>query len=167
MIVLGRITAPFGVRGWVKVHPFGDDPLAWGTMPQWWLGVEPDWRTFDLQECAAHGSGVVAHFAGIEDRTAAEKLCGLFVAAPREALPANAGGEYYWADLIGLEVVNLVGERLGKVTDLVSTGAHEVLRVGGENGGQDKQHLLPFVAEVVRDVDLAAGTIRVDWQRDW
>ena len=168
MIVLGRITAPFGIRGWVKIHPFGDDPASWMSMPSWWLGADEKaadggWLARRLRDCAPHGKGLVAHFEGSDDRGAAEKLTGLYVGAPREALPETASDEFYWADLIGLEVVNLSDERLGHVADLLSGGAHEVLRV--RDG--DNERLLPFVAAVVKEVDLAGRRIRVDWGRDW
>jgi 16S rRNA processing protein RimM len=169
MIVLGRVSAPFGVRGWVKVQVFGDDPQAWAQMPHWWLGAEeqaPDaaWQARDLAECRAHGRGLIAHFNGIEDRNAAEALAGLYVGAPREALPKTGNNEFYWADLIGLDVVNQSGERLGRVAELVRTGAHEVLDVRDEDGSQ---RLLPFVSAVIKQVDLAGRRIRVDWGRDW
>lgn len=169
MIVLGRISAPFGVRGWVKVQVFGDDPQAWARMPCWWLGADEQasdaaWQERQLSECQTHGKGLIVRFVGIEDRSAAERLAGLYVGAPREALPETANNEFYWADLIGLDVVNKAGERLGRVAELVRTGAHEVLDVRDEAGNQ---RLLPFVAAVIKEVDLVARRIRVDWGRDW
>lgn len=166
MIVLGRIIAPFGVQGWVKVHPFGDGPDAWCGMAQWWLAAEPDaltWQPYALQEASLHGKGLVAKFVGVDGRDAAEAIDGLYVGAPREALPTNAADEYYWADLVGLEVVNKEGERLGQVASLLSSGAHEVLCV--RDGEQER--LLPFVAQVVKSVDVQGGVIRVDWGADW
>ena len=169
MIVLGRIAAPFGIRGWVKVQVFGDDPQAWAHMPHWWLGAQEQaadaaWQTRPLAECKLHGKGLVVRFEGIEDRNAAEQLGGLYVGAPREALPETAKNEFYWADLIGLDVVNQADERLGRVAELVRSGAHEVLDVRDADGSQ---RLLPFVAAVIKEVDLAGRRIRVDWGRDW
>ncbi len=169
MIVLGRITAPFGIRGWVNIQVYGDDPQAWAQMPCWWLGAEEGaadaaWQTRQLAECKPHGKGLVARFVGIEDRNAAEHLSRLYVGAPREVLPKTAKNEFYWADLIGLDVVNLAGERLGCVAELVRTGAHEVLDVRDEDGSR---RLLPFVATVIKDVDLARRRIQVDWGSDW
>lgn len=168
MIVLGRIVAPFGVKGWVKVHPFGDDPLSWREMPQWWLAENGDapesaWQPIRLAGFREHGAGLIASFEGVTDRTAAEALQGRFVGAPREALPATDEDEYYWADLVGMAVVNDAGDALGKVEALMSTGAHDVLQV--RDG--DEERLIPFVAAYVLDVDLAARVIRVDWQKDW
>lgn len=169
MIVLGRIAAPFGIQGWVKVQLFGDDPAALVKMPRWWLAAKEDaddasWQPRPLAGCKPHGKGVLAQFEGIEDRNAAERLVGLYAGAPREALPGTARQEFYWADLIGLAVVNTADERLGRVAGLVRTGAHEVLDVRDDD---DRQRLLPFVATVIKDVDLDGGRIRVDWGRDW
>jgi len=168
MIVMGRIIAPYGIRGWVKIHPFGDDPLSWKTMPQWWLCHDdkaPDsgWQAYPLKNCRFQGKGLVAALEGIDDRTAAEGLKGCFIAAPREAMPATADDEYYWADLIGLAVQNAEGEALGKVTTLISAGAHDVLQV---NEGE-AEHLIPFVPAYVDNVDTQAGVIKVQWQKDW
>lgn len=168
MIVMGRILGPFGVKGWIKINPFGDDPLTWAGMPQWWIADDADapddaWKPTRLLECRTHGSGLIAQLEAAPDRTTAEALKGCFVAAPRHAMPATADGEYYWADLIGLKVENAAGESLGEVTGLLSTGAHDVLRVvEGET-----ERLIPFVAAYALDVDMAAGRIRVDWQKDW
>ena len=139
-------------------------------MPRWWSGCggagsrSGNWQARQLAECKPHGKGLIVRFDGFEDCNAAEKLVGLYVGAPREALPKTAEDEFYWADLIGLDVVNLAGERLGRVAELVRAGAHEVLDVRDEAGNQ---RLLPFVAAVIKEVDLAARRIRWSWGRDW
>ena len=168
MIVLGRIVAPFGVKGWVRVVPYGDDPLEWGAMAHWWVAANPDspddtWKPFALSECRAHGDGLIASFEGVADRNAAEQLKGWYVGAAREALPDPAENEYYWHDLVGMQVESLEGEALGTVEGLISTGAHDVLRVlDGE-----AERLIPFVAAYAVEVDLDRQRIRVDWQKDW
>jgi len=165
-IVLGRIVAPYGVKGWVKVHPFGDDPESWRAMPRWWLAAAPeavDWTAQTLTDLRFHGKGLVAKFEGVDDRSGAEKLDGLFIGAPRADLPQNAENEFYWAELIGLSVINEAGETLGKVATLIEAGANPVLVVKDDEG----ERLLPFVAAVVKDVAVAEGCIRVAWQKDW
>ncbi|AYH42953.1 ribosome maturation factor RimM [Azoarcus sp. DN11] len=168
MMVLGRIVAPFGVKGWVKVHPFGDDPLSWRKMPQWWLAdtadaAEEAWQPVKLAGFREHGAGLIASFEGVTDRNGAEALQGRYIAAPREAMPGTEENEYYWGDLVGLAVVNQSGDALGTVEAMMSTGAHDVLQV--RDG--DEERLIPFVAAYVLDVDLPTRTIRVDWQKDW
>lgn len=168
MVVLGRIVAPFGVRGWLRVHPFGDDPESWRKMPQWWLSADaeaaPDaWQPYVPEAVKLHSDGVVVKLAGVDDRNGAEAAEGLFIGAPREALPQPAQDEYYWADLLGLDVVNLQDQSLGQVSRLIETGANDVLVVrDGES-----ERLIPFVGHVVKAVDVAARLIRVDWGSDW
>jgi 16S rRNA processing protein RimM len=168
MVVLGRIVAPFGVQGWVRVHPFADDPLEWASIPQWWVAAdadakEEDWRQVGLRQARIHGDGLIAKLVCADDRGSAEALNGLYVGVPRESMPKPATDEYYWSDLVGLDVVNLQGVSLGRVSGLIETGANDVLKV---NEG-DKERLLPFVAAVVRNVDMGAGRISVDWDADW
>lgn len=106
----------------------------------------------------------MAQLEGIVDRDAAEALKGTLVGVPREALPPVGENEYYWDDLIGLDVVNVGGARIGKVESLIETGANDVLCVRGDDG---REHLLPFVATTVLDVDLAVRRICVEWEADW
>jgi 16S rRNA processing protein RimM len=168
VIVLGRIVAPYGVQGWLHIHAFGDEPLAWGQMQNLWFSVDENaqaehWQAIDLEQVKHHGDKIVIKFKGISDRNAAERFAPCFVGAPREALPATSADEYYWSDLIGLTVVNLADVSLGKVTTLLESGANEVLVVDGE----DRQRLLPFVAQIVKSVDLKGKLVVVDWQADW
>ena len=101
---------------------------------------------------------------GIDSRQRAEELKGLLVAVPRAALPEPDEHEFYWGDLVGLEVSNEAGESLGRVASLIGGAAHDVLVVRDEHG---HERLLPFVDAVVRDVNRADGSIRVAWQADW
>ena len=165
IIVLGRLADPYGIRGWLRLHPFGDDPLAWADMPVWWVGREGGpWREVGLKGLKAHGDGIVVLLDEVPDRTAAEALKGTLVGAPRDALPPPADDEFYWGDLIGLVVVNETGETLGAVAGLIETGANDVLRVVAEDG---TERLLPFVEAVVLAVEKDAGRIRVAWGSDW
>ena len=165
IVVLGRLADPYGIRGWLRLYPFGDDPLDWAEMPVWWIAREGEaWREVGLKGLKVHGDGVVVLLDGIADRTDAEAMKGVLVGAPRDALPATDANEFYWGDLIGLEVVNTADEKLGKVAGLIETGANDVLRVVGAEGAE---RLLPFVSAVVLAVDKEAGQIRVEWGSDW
>ena len=165
IIVLGRLADPYGMQGWLRLYPFADDPLAWGKMPVWWVGAEGGpWREYDLKTLKMHGEGLVVLLDGVLDRTVAEAMKGRLVGAPRAALPKTEEGEFYWADLVGLDVINTAGERLGQVAGLIETGANAVLRVVGDDG---VERLLPFVSAVVQTVEREAGRIRVEWGSDW
>ncbi|MCL2658757.1 MAG: ribosome maturation factor RimM [Betaproteobacteria bacterium] len=168
MIVLGRIVGPFGIQGWVKVHPFGDDPLDWRKIREWHIAADPeagdaDWKPLKLRTLKAHGKGLIASFVELPDRNAAEAVDGFYLGAAREAMPAPGVDEYYWGDLVGLAVVNQAGVCLGKVNGLMSTGAHDVLQV--QDG--DLERLIPFVGAYIKDVDLAAAKLTVEWEADW
>ena len=105
----------------------------------------------------------MAKLAGIDDRDASEALGSCYIGAPRDALPPPAQDEYYWSDLIGLAVVNLQDQPLGRVTSLIETGANQVLVVSDG----ERERLLPFVEQVVGKVDVPGGVIRADWGLDW
>lgn len=165
IVVLGRLADPYGIRGWLRLHPFGDDPLAWADMPVWWIGREGGpWREVGLKGLKAHGDGIVVLLDEVPDRTAAEALKGTLVGAPRDMLPPPADDEFYWGDLLGLVVVNEADETLGTVAGLIETGANDVLRVVAGDG---TERLLPFVEAVVLVVEKEAGRIRVAWGSDW
>lgn len=165
MVVLGRLADPYGVRGWLRLHVSADDPLAWAEMPVWWMAREGEaWQEVGLKSLKVHSDGLVVLLDGVEDRTAAEAMKGVYVGAPREALPATADNEYYWADLIGLDVINSADEPLGKVVGLLETGANSVLRVVADGKAE---RLLPFVASVILSVDRENSLIRVEWGSDW
>jgi len=168
MVVMGRIAGSFGVMGWVKVFPYTEQVDGLIDFPVWWLGNEGDgeWREVKVTECNVHGKMLVASLEQCADRTAALKLKGTQIAIPRSRLPKlpKSGKDgHYWADLIGLEVINLQDEALGKVTGLLETGANDVLEV---QAGAAKR-LIPFVAHVIVKVDLQAGLMRVDWGLDY
>lgn len=171
MIVLGRITAPYGVKGWLRLHPFGDEPERWREIRHWWLGSDDQdfsgWKSWPLQTLRQQGNGWVVKLTGIDDRNAAEQMVGQFIGAPRNALPATEADEYYWADLVGLGVVNEKQETLGRVTEMIESGAHAVMVVQEDEGKTAVKRLLPFVGQVVKEVDVPAGVIRVAWERDW
>jgi 16S rRNA processing protein RimM len=161
-VILGRIAAPYGVKGWVRVHPYSAPTGNMLRYRSWWLGRDERWEEREVLQSRVHGSAVVAQMLGCEDRDAAARLRGSQVAVPRSALPAAGDNEFYWADLLGLKVLNAAGENLGQVVRILETGANDVLVVRGE-----REHLIPFIAVVVNGVDIANGVIRVDWGADY
>jgi 16S rRNA processing protein RimM len=118
-------------------------------------------------EAKVHGAEVVARLEGVDDRDAAALMKGMLVAVPREELPKAKKDEYYWTDLIGLSVVNTEGIQFGAVKELLETGANDVLVVKGEEGEAKQERLIPFIRQVILDVDLKGRTIKVDWGADY
>ncbi len=159
---MGRIGAPFGVKGWVKIQPYSEDPGALMDFESWRVGRGKQHAHYGVEAIQDHGNALVAKLAGIDDRDAAYALRGQEISVARCELPAPEENEFYWSDLIGLTVINREGVELGKVANLMETGAHDVLVVKGE-----REHLIPFVAAFVGKVDLGGGTIEVDWGEDY
>ena len=159
---MGRITGAFGIKGWVKVHPFTETPDSLAGYRDWWVESDGGWEQRRIEEAEVHGEAVAVRFAGCTDRDAAALYRGREVAVPRDEFPAAETNEFYWADLIGLGVVNKQGEALGTVSRVFETGANDVLVVEG-----DRERLIPFIEDVVLEVDLAGRTIRVDWGADY
>ena len=155
---MGRVAGSYGVRGWVKVAPGQGVAQSLAGAKQWWIGAE----AFEVSAAKIHGVTVLARLAGIDSPEKARALKGRAVAVQRGALPEPEQGTYYLADLLGLEVVNEDGATLGVVTKSYSNGAQDVIEVSGE-----RTRLIPWVAAVVKDVDLAARRIQVDWGADW
>ena len=165
MIVMGRIVGAQGILGWVKVQTFTEYLDGLLDYDAWYLGNDKQpWRKVEVLEANVHGKIIIAKLPGIADRTTAEQCKGLLVAVHRDSLPAQAEGEYYWSDLIGLQVLNLTDEVLGTVETLLETGANDVLSVRDAAG---TERLIPFIASVIQGVNLAEKTIRVDWQADY
>ncbi len=169
LVIMGRVLAPFGVHGWVKLYTYTEMLDSLGSHKTWWVGRDDvsgnfrDFREVVPAAFAVQGKSVVAKFFACEDRDAALAMKGSLIAVPRASLPANDDGEYYWADLIGLEVVRTDGSKLGEVAELLETGANDVLRViDGKEGCREL--LIPFIASAVIDVDLARRRICVEWE---
>jgi len=175
LIVVGRISTPYGVRGWVKIISYTEPADNIFQYRPWYVQQKgPDqqrvWKDFTVDDGRIHGKGLVAHIRSVEDRDSAERLKGCDIAITRDQLPAAQPGEYYWVDLIGCQVVNLQGIELGVVDHLLETGANDVLVVleASQNGKHAKERLIPFVMEeFVKTVDVEHKTIQVDWDADF
>lgn len=162
-VSIGRINGLYGVRGWIKVFSYARPITNILNYSPWQLYQHGQWQTVSLSEGKAHGKGIIARFESISNRDEAARLVGSEIAVNREQLPPTPKGEYYWADLIGLTVVNREDITLGQVDHLLETGANDVLVVKGE-----RERLIPFLREqVVVDVDLAQSVLRVDWDEDF
>ena len=160
---MGYIKGVFGVKGWVKVAVSTEYTDSLLDYPQWRLSKDGHSRMFTVAESKVAGDELQVLFSGIDNRDAAFALRGHTVEIDRADFGDTEDGEYYWADLIGLNVVNRQQQCLGTVSKLLETGAHDVLVVDGEFG----QKLIPFVAQYIDEVMLAEQTIHVDWGTDY
>jgi 16S rRNA processing protein RimM len=173
-IEVGRILDAWGLKGWFKVLPHSADPQALFSSKRWYLQpTERGPKTFSgtvllrVREAKDHSDSVVARADGIEDRDSAETLRGARVFVPRSSFPTAGDDEFYWVDLVGLEVVNREGVHLGVVHELISTGPQTVLVLQYEEAGKTLERMLPFVSAYVDGVDMPARRINVDWQTDY
>jgi 16S rRNA processing protein RimM len=175
MVVMGRIVAPYGVFGWLKVVPDTEAFDGLFDYDTWWLGKGNDWRELLVETAKIHNDVLVVKLKGIDDRDAAMACKGKQIAVPRSQLPEPEDDAYYWSDLIGLRVKNKQAVDFGCIVDVFETGANDVIVVQAEaatpEGEQAKskpqERLLPFVADVVLEVDLPNKTMLVDWDADF
>jgi 16S rRNA processing protein RimM len=173
-IEVGRITDAWGIKGWFKVLPYSADPEALFSSKCWYLmPTEKGAKTFSgvvtmaVTEAKIHSGTVVASARDVLDRNAAEALRGSRIFVSRSSFPTAQKDEYYWVDLIGLNVINREGVLLGEVKELLSTGAQTVLVMDYEQDGKTLERMIPFVSVYIDDVDLTARRILVDWQADF
>jgi 16S rRNA processing protein RimM len=173
-IEVGRIADAWGIKGWFKVLTHSATPEALFSSKRWYLlPSERGAKTFTgvlklaIREAKEHSGTVVATATDVDDRSAAEALRGARIFVARSSFPTAAKDEYYWVDLIGLNVLNREGVELGLVKELLSTGAQTVLVMDYELDGKTQERMIPFVAVYIDDVDLIARRITVDWQPDF
>lgn len=158
-MILGRIGAVFGVKGELKLHSFTEPKENILQYPNWLIHYQDVWQPVPLVRGKAHAKGLIVTLAGCDTCDRAQAFVGCHIAVPRQALPALDVDEYYWADLLGLTVVNTQGVCLGLVDRLVETGANDVLVVKGS-----KEHWVPFIwHQVIRSVNISEGRLVVDW----
>lgn len=163
LVLLGRVSGLFGVRGWVKIYSYTSPRENILRYRKWLLTINGEPRELVVKQGQRHGKGVVVLLDGFNDRTAAEGLVGVDISVSRDDLAKLTDNEYYWSDLIGCEVVGSADGVLGEVSDLMETGANDVLVVSGEGG----ELLIPFVDEWVTGVDLGEKKITVEWRLDF
>ena len=187
MVVMGRIVAPYGVFGWLKVVPDTEAFDGLFDYDTWWLGKGDDWREMVVETAKVHNDVLVVKLVGIDDRDAALACKGKQIAIPRAQLPEAEENEYYWSDLIGLRVKNKQDVDFGLIVDVFETGANDVIVVKPDAVKSDtvkvdavaktsnkevaqvkpQERLLPFIDAVVLEVDLVAKTMLVDWDADF
>lgn len=173
LVQVGYVSGAFGIVGGLRVTPFSMDADALLNVKTWWLD-KPALHAVSVRTAKMHGGDVVATLVGLRDRNDAEALKGAAVQVSRSAFPKLEEDEYYWSDLIGLDVVNLEGEALGKVTDMMHNGAQSILRItplaSDDTGAPDakvSERLVPFVDHYVKNVDLGRKLITLDWGLDY
>jgi 16S rRNA processing protein RimM len=162
-VVVGRIDGLYGLHGWVKVYSYTrpmDNIVGYNP---WYLKLAGSWRLIELDKGKRHGKTIIAKLRGFDDRNQANRLIGADIAISPNQLRVLSEGEFYWSQLIGLQVVNLKGEFLGIVEHIMETGANDVLVLGGR-----REVMVPFVQDdIIKAVRLEEGRIVADWETNW
>jgi 16S rRNA processing protein RimM len=165
-IVVGKLGAPHGIKGWLKVNSFTDDPEGIFDFSPWLINRQGKCETFEVVDWRRSGKGFIAKFEQINDRDMAMAYTHGEITVTESQIPELPQGEFYWRDLIGMSVVTNKGYDLGKVDDLMETGSNDVLVVKANNndGFGKTERLLPFLTDsVIENVDSDAKKITVDW----
>ncbi|QIL69938.1 ribosome maturation factor RimM [Diaphorobacter sp. HDW4B] len=174
-VEVGRIGEAWGIKGWFKIVPYSANPEALLSGGSWYLlPSEKGAKSFfsgtvllTVKQAREHSDSVVATAEEILDRNGAEALRGARIFIARASFPKAAEDEYYWVDLLGLNVVNREGVELGQVKDLLATGPQTTLVLSQEVDGKPVERMIPFVSAFVDKVDVAGRQITVDWQLDY
>ncbi|MEH6594053.1 MAG: ribosome maturation factor RimM [Colwellia polaris] len=165
-VTLGKVGAVYGIKGWLKIHSFTDDQEAILDYFPWSLKLGNKVQSVEITDWRKHNNGLVVKVAGIDDRDIAQKLVGSEIFVSEDALSDLPEGEFYWRDLIGMTVVTDKGYDLGQVSDIMETGANDVLVVKAnlKDGFGKKERLIPYLMDqVILSVSTENKQICVDW----
>ena len=174
LVVIGEISAVFGVKGWLKVHSYTDPMDNILAYDNWWLDKKGQTRQVVIDEARRHSNGIVVHIKDVDDRDIAKTYCKSQIKIPLSAMPELSSDDYYWHQLEGLQVylqdqAGQAGLLVGTVDHLIETGANDVLVVMSESGdkSESEEILIPYLLDkVVKSVDIKNKTMLVDWQID-
>ncbi len=162
-ILVGKVGAAFGTRGWARINSFTRPASNLFSYQNLWLEQAEQSTPLVILEWAPYQSSFIARLGGVDCREQASALCNVSILVSRDQFQEPDPGEYYWADLIGCVVLDGHDSEIGRVAEILETGAHDVMRVIGSH-----QHLIPFVREVyVLQVDVIGKRIRVRWEAGW
>ena len=166
-LIVGRFGGAYGIKGWVKLFSHTEPAENILSYKGLWIQTGSDWKQLDVASAKAHGQGFIIKVNGYDDRDKAAELTSRDVAIEKGQLPSldeNKDG-YYWADLVGMTVVNTEEETLGVVESLMETGANDVMVLNTNDGNE---RLVPFVSnEIVKSVDVNDQRMIVEWPSDF
>ncbi|MCD6039502.1 MAG: rimM [Gammaproteobacteria bacterium] len=160
-VVVGKLGSTYGIQGWLKLYSFTEPRANISLYKPWYVEDGTSWKLAGLEVSSKHAKGIIVKFSGYNTPEEARQLTGKRIAVLRSQLPHLKKGEFYWRDLEGIPVINQEGAFLGKVMYLLETGSNDVLVVKNEN---KKEHAIPYLAEVIKKVDLVNQVIYVDWE---
>jgi 16S rRNA processing protein RimM len=162
-VVVGRFCRPHGIKGFIRVLSFTEPRDNLLNFPTWYIKQRQEWQPIERLNDEVTHKHILTQVKGYVEREDVAALTNCDIAVPRNELPELDAGEHYWHELMGMQVVDLNGESLGEVTELMMTGSNDVLVVEGS-----QRYLIPYlVDEVIKRVDKTTRTITVDWDLDF
>jgi 16S rRNA processing protein RimM len=169
LTIVGQITSVYGVKGWVKIYSHTQPMDGILSYKPWIIKRNGEWITIKVEVSRKHGKGLVAKLENVDDRDVASLYCGSDIAIERALLPELESGDYYWSQLEQLTVYTLADQALGKVSHLIETGSNDVLVVHGDSDSIDsRERMIPYLPDqVVKEIDLEKGFMRVDWDPEF
>lgn len=158
-VIIGRFGSVHGVKGDIRVFLYTDPPeMALDCLP-WQVEIKGEWQPLNIVSTKWHSDQLLVHIENIDDRDVAKQYTNLNIGIERKQLPELDEGDYYWSDLVGLTVINQNNVELGKILYFEVTGSNDVFVVKGE-----KEYCLPYLDDVVKDINLETGIMKVDWE---
>ncbi|CAG9000162.1 MAG: Ribosome maturation factor RimM [Candidatus Celerinatantimonas neptuna] len=166
VVIVGRLGGVYGIKGWLKVNSFTEQTEAIFDYVNWFIGKDGQWQSVEIDAWRRHNHSLIAKLKGFDVREQSQTLTGLDIAVEASALPELADDEFYWRELLGMQVINRDGYHLGLVSDLMETGSNDVLVVKAnlKDAFGKKERLIPFIeSQMVDQVDRESKIITVDW----
>ena len=163
IVIMGKIVAPHGIKGWLKIQTCTEKKETLGNFKIWNISYDQKkWDRYEVDNFQIKENFILAKLSNVNDRNLAEEFSKAFIGVYKKDLPTLESSQFYWFQLIGLEVVNLEGHIFGQVQSILETGANDVLVINGL-----KEKLVPYIDDVIMEIDLEAKLIKVDWPDDF
>lgn len=165
-VILGKIGASYGIKGWLKITAYTEPMESIFDYSPWLICEQGEWREIGVEQWRFHGKSIVAQLAGVDSREQAQAMTHCEIAILPEQMQALSNDEFYWRDLIGCDVISTQGYHMGKVEQILETGANDVLvvKANAKDAFGKGERLIPFVTEqFVTQVELSSKQIIVDW----
>ncbi len=162
-VVVGRFGRAHGIKGYISVISFTDPQDNILHYTDWHVRLKHQWSPLATHDHEINNKLIIVKVEGYTEREDVACLTNCEIAIKRAQLPALTAGDYYWHELIGMQVVTEQGVLLGSVIEMMSTGAHDILVVNGEH-----RHLVPYVMNhYVLNIDDKKRQITVNWDPDF
>jgi len=160
-LVIGRVSSPHGIKGWLKILSYTDPVENIFSYKSIFLKKRNDYLPFEIEDYSISGKIIRMKLKGVDDRNHSEDIAECEILINRDDLPEISSDSYYWADLIGFQIKREGGEDLGILDSFLETGSNDVMVVIGIN---KNRNLIPFInRDVVKTVDMEGKVIIVDW----